>query len=177
MKNPLFSLALILLAAAARAQVQATPKPFLEGQHSGVKQSMAVAVQDTENWQKVWREHDAAAPVPAVDFTKENVVVVFLGETQTAGIKVTIVVQQDPLDSNRLNVFYREVVSKKGFAAQVQCAPYAMVKVPKADTIDVEKDGVVGVPENHPAPAAPKFDDTRVHTIVQGLSAPSFDGN
>ncbi len=176
MKNLLAGLALIL-AASASAQVQTpTPKPFLEGQHSGVKQTMAVAVQDEEKWTEIWREHDASAPVPRVDFSKENVVVVFLGLKETAGVKVTIVVQQDPLDSNRLNVFYRESASKKGFAAEVQCAPYAMVKVPRADTIDIEKDSVVSVPERR-APQAPKFDGAKVKALLSGSQNPSFDGN
>jgi hypothetical protein len=178
MKNLLAGLALTL-AASARAQVQTpTPKPFLEGQHSGVKQTMAVAVQDEEKWEEVWRKHDASAPAPKVDFSKESVVVVFLGETPTAGIKVTIIVQQDPLDSNRLNVFYRETVSKKGFSAQVQSEPYAMVKVPRADTIDVERDAPVSIPERRQAPKdQPRYDDSKVKAFLEGAQTPSFDGN
>jgi hypothetical protein len=149
----------------------------IEGQHSGVATPLAAAVQDSEKWAQIWREHDASAPVPEVDFSKVSVVVVFLGQTETAGVKVQIVVQQDPLDSTRLNVFYREIVKKGGFAAQVQCTPYAIVKVPRAATIDIEADGVVRVPEHRDAPAAAPHDDTRVHALVQGLENPSFDGN
>ena len=176
MRNLLAGLVLILAASVrSQAQVEAS-KPFLEGQHSGVKRSLAVAVQDMEKWTKVWRKHDASAPVPHVDFTKENVVAVFLGETQTAGIKVAIVVQQDPLDSNRLNAFYREIETQKDFSAQVQCAPYAMVKVPRADTIDVEPDAPARAPE-YVAPAASKYDGTKVEALLQGSQNPSFDGN
>jgi hypothetical protein len=177
MKNLLAGLALIL-AASARAQVQApAPKPFLEGQHSGVRETRAVAVQDEEKWAEIWREHDASAPEPEVDFSKENVVVVFLGVKQTAGFKITIVVQQDPIDSSRLNVFYRQSVAKKGFTAQVECAPYAMVKVPRAETIDIEKDSVVSTPERVAAPATPKYDGTKVRALLQGSQNPKFDGN
>jgi len=115
-----------------------------------------------------------------VDFTKQNVVVVFLGQTETAGVKVTIVVQQDPLDSSRINVFYRQTVIKKGFAAQVECQPYAMVKVPRTVTIDVEADAPVSIPEGKTTPpAAPKYDGTRVKALVDGIQAQplSFDGN
>jgi hypothetical protein len=174
MKNMLAALALIL-AVNANAQQQSWQR--LEGQHSGVKQTLAVAVQDSAKWHEIWREHDASAPVPEVDFTKQSVVVVFLGQTQTAGVKVTVVVQQDPLDSNRLNVFYRQTAVKKGFAAQVQCEPYAMVKVPRAATIDVEADGVMGVPERAAAPVLAKHDDTKVHALINSMETPSFDGN
>ncbi len=147
MKN-LLALVALLLAASASAQVTApTPKPFLEGQHSGVKEPMAVAVQDSAKWEEIWRQHDASTPAPQVDFSKQNVVVVFLGQTETAGVKVTIVVQQDPIDSTRINVFYRQTVIKKGFAAQVECQPFAIVKVPRTATIDIEADAPVSIPE------------------------------
>ena len=70
MKIFLASLAL-MVAGSASAQVV-----WIEGQHSGVKQTMAVAVQDPETWTEIWHQHDASAPVPQVDFSKENVVVV-----------------------------------------------------------------------------------------------------
>jgi hypothetical protein len=172
MKN-LLSAAVLILAVNASAQT----KTWLEGQHSGVKQPMAVAIQDPQKWGEIWREHDASDPVPAVDFTKQSVVVVFLGLTETSGVKVTLVVQQDPLDSGRINVFYRQTAVKKAFSAQVQCEPYAMVKVPRAAVIDVEPDSRMSVPERANPPAAPKLDDQKVHVLTQRLANPSFDGN
>jgi len=170
----------ILLAALAVAlsiPARAQTKPWLEGQHSGVKQTRAVAVQDAVKWAEVWREHDASKPAPSVDFTKESVVAVFLGQTETAGVKVSVVVQQDPLDAGRLNVFYRPVASTKDFAAQVECQPFAMVKVPRASVIDVERDFVLSAPERAPVPAAPRYDGTRVKALVQGARNTTFDGN
>ena len=171
MKN-LLAAALLTLAVNASAQT----KTWLEGQHSGVKQPMAVAIQDPQKWVEIWREHDASDPVPAVDFTKQSVVVVFLGLTETAGVKVTLVVQQDPLDSNRINVFYRETAIKKGLSALVQCEPYAMVKVPRATVIDIEPDARMSAPERANPPAAPRLDDKKVHALTQNLVDPSFDG-
>lgn len=177
MKNLLAALALIA-AVNANAQVKAAQKTWMEGQHSGVTEPMAVAVQDPAKWEEIWRQHDASgAPAPDVDFSKQNVIVVFLGKTETAGVKVTIVVQQDPIDSSRINVFYRETVIKKGFAAQVECQPYAMVKVPRAATIDVEKDGKVSVPERANAPAAPKHDDKRVKALMDSIQPDSVSFN
>ena len=99
----------------------------------------------------------------------------FLGERQSAGVKVEVVVQQDPLDGSRLNVFYKEVAGRKGFAAQVVCQPFAIVKVPRAATIGVEKNSTVSIPENAVAPQN-TFDGRKVRALVEGFSALSFDG-
>jgi putative transposon-encoded protein len=170
MKKLLAALALIL-AVNASAQQQ-KPQTLAEGQHSGVKAPLAVAVQDSDKWTEIWKQHDASDPAPAVDFSRNSVVVVFLGQTETAGVKVTIVVQQDPIDSNRLNVFYRRTVTKKGMSAQVECQPFAMVLVPHADTIDVEADAPMSIPERANAPAAKQADSSkRVKALLDGFSA------
>ncbi|MFI5349986.1 MAG: hypothetical protein ACHQ2Z_10615 [Elusimicrobiota bacterium] len=171
MKILLPALALVL-AVNANAQT----KSWFEGQHSGVKEPMAAAIQNPQQWREIWRRHDAADPVPDVDFTKQSVVVVFLGETKTAGVTVTVVVQQDPLDPNRINVFYRRNAVNKGVSAQVHCEPYAIVKVPRAAVIDVERDGGdVGVPERGSPQAKPKRDTKKFHILIKGLENPSFE--
>lgn len=176
MKNLLAATAL-LLAVNASAQVK-TAQAWLEGQHSGVTAPMAVAVQDPQQWEEIWKQHAGSEPAPEVDFSQTSVVVVFLGQTETAGVKVTVVVQQDPIDSTRLNVFYRRTVTKKGMSAQVECQPYAMVKVPHAAVIDVEADAPMSTPERANAPAAKQAESgKRVHALIDGLSIPSFDGN
>jgi hypothetical protein len=167
----LFSALALILAVSANAQSWER----LEGQHSGVKETMAVAVQDAQKWTEIWRKHDAAAPVPEVDFARESVIVVFLGQKRTAGVTVTVVVQRDPLDSNRLNVFYREVsAARNGFAAQVECEPFTIIKVPRAATIDVEKDAVVKAPERNRMPAA-KRDERKMKALLESLEKPDFN--
>ena len=84
MIKPTLAALALLLSVAASAQVSGSWSK-LEGQHSKIAERRAVAVTDAAAWEKVWREHDAAAPVPAVDFTKESVVAVFLGQTRSAG--------------------------------------------------------------------------------------------
>lgn len=166
------AIASLLLSSAASAQVGQWDK--IEGQRSGIAERRVVAVSDTAAWEKVWKEHSAEAPVPAVDFSKESVVAVFLGETRAAGVKIEIVVQNDMIDSNRLNVFYKETRSaSKGFAAQVICRPFAMVKVRKASTVAFEPNGRVSIPENIKAPKNPR-DDSKVRALLETL--PSFDG-
>lgn len=162
----LLAAAVLILAAAAHAQSWER----LEGQHSGVRQPMAAAVQTPEKWREIWRQHDASAPLPAVDFSKETVVVVFLGEKVAAGVKVNVVVQKDPIDGGRVNVFYREIVTRSVFSAQVVCQPYAIVKVPRAKTVDIEKDGAVSTPEKS-APPVVKQDSARVHALIEKLAS------
>ncbi|MBI3565242.1 MAG: hypothetical protein HY079_08605 [Elusimicrobia bacterium] len=177
MKKLLLAAVLMTVAAAANAQVVvARIWDRLEGQHSGIKESVAVAVKDSKQWEEIWRRHDASAPVPEVDFSRESVVVVVVGPRRTAGTKVEIVVQKDPLDGDRLNVFYREIAApSKSFSAQVQCQPFAIVKIPKAATIDLERDATVSTPERRGVPAQ-KFDGRKMRALTGTLESPSFDG-
>ncbi len=174
MKKPTFAaLAALLLSVAASAQVVG-PWNKLEGQRSSIADRRTVAVSDKAAWEQVWKEHSADAPVPAVDFSKENVVAVFLGETKAAGVKIEIVVQDDMIDANRLNVFYKEIrTAAKPFAAQMICRPFAMVKVRKAAIVSFEVNGRVSIPENMKAPKNPR-DDSKVRAMLEAL--PSFDG-
>jgi hypothetical protein len=174
MKIPSLAAFLALaLSAAASAQVGA-PWNKLEGQHSRISERRAIAVSDEAAWEKVWKEHDAAAPVPAVDFEKENVVAIFLGQTPNAGAKIEIVIQDDMIDSNRLNVFYKEVRSaSKPFSAGMICQPFAMVKIRKAAIVSFEQNARVSIPENIKPPKNPR-DGSVVRALLENL--PSFDG-
>jgi len=172
-KPTLAVMAAALLSVAASAQTAGTWDK-LEGQHSKIAEARTVAVADAASWEKVWKEHSADAPVPAVDFAKESVVAVFLGETKAAGVKIEIVVQNDSIDANRLNVFYKEVRSaSKPFAATMLCHPFAMVKVRKAAVVSFESNGRMSIPERMKAPKNPR-DDTKFRVLLETL--PSFDG-
>jgi len=171
-KTTFAAIAALLLSVAASAQVGSWSK--IEGQRSRIAEARTVAVSDKAAWEKVWAEHDASAPVPAVDFNQESVVAVFLGETKAAGVKIEIVVQNDMIDANRLNVFYKEVRSaSRGFAAQVTCRPFAMVKVRKASTVSFEVNSRVSIPETVQAPKNPR-NDVKFRALLEAL--PSFDG-
>ncbi|MDD5302132.1 MAG: hypothetical protein PHS14_03400 [Elusimicrobia bacterium] len=172
-KTTFAAIAALLLSVAASAQVVGSWST-LEGQNSRIAERRTVAVSDKAAWEKVWKEHSAEAPAPAVNFNEESVVAVFLGETKAAGVKIEIVVQNDMIDSNRLNVFYKEVRSaSKSFAAQVICHPFAMVKVRKASVVSFEVNGRMSIPENRQAPKNPR-DDAKVRALLEAL--PSFDG-
>lgn len=148
----------------------------LEGQHSGVTQNRTVVVRCQKDWNRLWSEHDASAPAPEVDFSKESVVAVFGGRVPTAGVKIVIVVQQDPIDPSRVNVFYREERVSRGLSAQVESEPFAIVKVPRAATIEIERDAKMSIPERI-APPVVQFDGRRMKALLDGAAHPSFDGN
>ena len=167
------AIAALLLSVAASAQVGG-PWNKLAGQHSRISERRALAVSDSSAWEKVWKEHDDASPAPAVDFSKENVVAVFLGETKSAGVKIEIVVQDDMIDANRLNVFYKEIRSaSKPFSAGMICQPFAFIKVRKAALVSFEPNAQVSTPEKFQAPKNPR-DTARVRALLDTL--PSFDG-
>ncbi len=164
---------LLCLSVSASAQVIGSWDK-LEGQHSRIAQPRTVAVADAASWEKVWKEHSADFPVPAVDFSKESVVAVFLGQTQNAGVKIEIVVQNDMIDANRLNVFYREVrTASKPFAATVICRPFVMVKVRKAAVVSFAMNGRLSIPERTQSPKNPR-DTTKFRALLETL--PAFDG-
>lgn len=168
----LLSLASLLLCASP--VLASEPWTKYEGQRSGIAEARFVGVTDQAAWEKLWREHDAQAAVPAVDFSKESVAAAFLGERPTGGIKVELVIQSDPLDPSRLNAFYREIRSSKGFATTVVSRPFIIVKVRKAAVIAFERDARLSLP-GETAPANPR-DERRARALIDSLGAPSFDG-
>lgn len=189
MRNAL--LALLLLAAAA--PVRAWDR--LDGQRSGIRSFRTEAVQDSASWQALWAQHMPGQPVPDVDFSQEQVAAVFLGPVNTAGVSISVSLQNDPLDPSRLVVFYAPRSHRApGFAAQVITYPFVLVKTRRATATAFEAEGRVSVPEgsdaapsNGPdgravgipdgpgrAPANPR-DERRVR-IQLDLAAPSFDG-
>jgi hypothetical protein len=171
----LLAVALLGLAVSARAEPKSWVQDKIEGQSSDVKEPANILVQSAEEWQKVWRDH-FTDPVPAVDFAQKKVVVVFLGEMKAAGVRVSAVVQADPLDSGRVNVFYRPLPVGKGFRALAAATPYVMVKVESTvKTIHVEPDARWQVPEGTKSKGNPA-DKRKFRALLDGPSKAGFDG-
>ncbi|MBI5209380.1 MAG: protease complex subunit PrcB family protein [Elusimicrobia bacterium] len=108
----------------------------MSGQNSAIDYPQMVAVRDAKGWAELWAEHLKGSPlalaVPAADFSKETVVAVFLGLKPTGGYKVELSLQQDPMDSSRLFVLYREVPPRTGaIVSQVVSRPFEIRKVRK----------------------------------------------
>ena len=127
------SQAMVVLLLAALAQ--STPPPLRtvgKGPMSAIDQPRQIAVRSAAEWGALWKENGANAPLPAVDFSREMVVGVFLGTRPTAGYGVEIV--RAIGTSGALVVEYVETApSRDTITAQILTAPYHLVAIPKRD--------------------------------------------
>lgn len=120
------------------------------GLDTGIRCRRFVVVRDQAQWSSLWAEHSAGAarPAPAVDFSREMVVAVFLGERPSGGTRVELEVLPDPMEPrSRLTVFYKEIRARGMAFMQRLVHPFAMRKVPRAAQVRFEKNGEVGIPE------------------------------
>jgi hypothetical protein len=119
------------------ALLQSTPPPLRtvgKGPASAIDAPRQVTVRSSAEWGALWKENGANAPLPAVDFSREMVVGVFVGKRPTAGYGVEIV--RAIGNSGALVVEYVETApSRDSIAAQVLTAPYHLTAIPKHDGV------------------------------------------
>ena len=143
---------LLLLSSLASA---ASAWDKLSGQSAGIKVKLCVVVRSQQEWGALWIKHTGGKTEgrPAVDFSKEMVVAVFLGERRTGGYKVDVKLMADPIEpKTRLVVFYREIPPDSGsFNMEMISQPYVMVKIALKPKVDFEEDGTMSIPEQQPA--------------------------
>ena len=91
-------------------------KTIAKGVRSGIREPSQVAIRSQSEWQKLWREHTspsaAPVPLPAVDFDKEIVAAVFLGEKPTGGYGVEIFAAE--VTDSSLTIFVKETSPTPG---------------------------------------------------------------
>ena len=110
-----------------------------QGGQSEIEMQRQVTVRDRDGWASLWRAHASRRPAPAVDFSREMVVGVFMGTRPTAGFAVDIVGYRD--SGNDVVVLYRETApSRDTITAQVIVSPYDLVVIPRrTGTVTFEK--------------------------------------
>jgi PrcB C-terminal len=109
------------------------------GTQSNIDQARQVVIRTADEWSALWRAHAAEKPAPAVDFTKEMVVGVFLGSRPTAGYSVEIVGTKEQPDG-LVVVYHQGSPARDMMTAQVITTPYHLVAVPKrAGKVEFEK--------------------------------------
>ena len=87
--------ALVVVASAmigpAAAETPDQPGRLVErGGQSRIDQPRQVTARTDAEWTALWREHSPGRPAPAVDFSREMVLGVFLGSRPTPGYGVEI---------------------------------------------------------------------------------------
>jgi PrcB C-terminal len=100
------------------------------GARSAIHAARQAVVRTDAEWTALWEAHAAQRPKPAVDFSKEMVVGVFLGSRPTAGfsVQITRVSEED----GALVVEYRETRPRPdAITAQVLTSPFELVTVPQ----------------------------------------------
>jgi hypothetical protein len=105
-----------------------------KGYRSGVREPLQVVIRNQAEWNAFWQRHSATdtnpAPAPIVDFDREMVVGIFLGEKPTGGYEVEIV-WGERRDSS-LYFYYREASPRPGaMVTQALTQPFYLVKVAK----------------------------------------------
>jgi protease stability complex PrcB-like protein len=128
---------LILLALQIPMDAQIALRPIATGAQSGIASPRQAVIRTAAEWDALWRDHQASAPKPAVDFSKETVVAVFLGSRPTSGYEVAIVSAAE--EGGVLRVRYRETrPPADAITAQVMTFPFQIVAIPASSAKDVK---------------------------------------
>lgn len=112
------------------------PRSIAYGYQTGIAGPARMVVRTAEEWHAVWVRHNSRTlptpPVPKIDFTREMVLGVALGQRPTAGFGVRIVEVRH--EGGQLRVDARETRPPTGaIVPQVISQPYEFVKVPRFD--------------------------------------------
>jgi hypothetical protein len=113
-----------------------------KGDQSHIDDAKQVLVRTGAEWAKLWQQHAPDRPRPAVDFSKEMVVGVFMGSRPNAGFS-TAIVSATSTPSGTLLVRYTDKAPAAGsITAQILTFPFHLVAIPRAEVKDVkfEKD-------------------------------------
>ena len=107
-----------------------------KGINSGIRESAQVVVRSQNDWAALWSRHMrtqiAPPPPPAVDFSRDMVVALFLGERPTGGyaIEVTQIERNDA----GLAIRYRTTrPDPAAMPTQALTQPFHLIKLPRVD--------------------------------------------
>jgi len=113
---------------------------LVKGYRSGVHEPLQIAVRSQAEWDALWKRHASIETnpprPPAIDFGKEIVVGVFLGEKPTGGHDVEIVSAE--ITDGLLWVSFKEKNPQPGaMTLQAFTQPFHIVRVTTNDTAEV----------------------------------------
>ena len=103
-----------------------------KGYRSGVRAPMQIVARSQDEWTALWRRHavsnPSSRPPPTIDFGKEIVVGLFLGEKPSGGYDVQI--SRAELTHDGLTIYYREKSPPPGgMLIQALTQPFHIVRI------------------------------------------------
>ncbi|MBE2228613.1 MAG: protease complex subunit PrcB family protein [Ignavibacteria bacterium] len=149
MKNLFVILAMVLLTAvypgcsnSGSDDSKVPSEIVLDGMYSAIEEKREVLITNNEQFQslmnEIYRNMDQMPRFPVVDFTKNSVVAVFIGERPNGGYMVSI----DSITEGSRYVNVNVVETTPGpncMTTQAITRPFAIVKIPKTDNKPVFK--------------------------------------
>jgi hypothetical protein len=105
-----------------------------KGDRSGIRGPLQTVIRNQDEWKALWRRHSSTdtnpPPAPIIDFNREMVVGIFLGEKPTGGYEVEIV--RAELSDSSLYFYYLEKSPPPGaMVTQALTQPFHLMKVAK----------------------------------------------
>jgi hypothetical protein len=106
------------------------------GAYSGITEATNRVIRMEAEWEKLWKRHGALRvppePAPAVDFEKEMVVAVFMGQKSTGGYAIEIKRIETTASRLRITVERKEP-GPDAIVTQALTAPFHFVAVRKSE--------------------------------------------
>jgi hypothetical protein len=129
---------LVLLASCTACAAVAATVPFTtlaHGSASGVVQPTRIVVRSQNDWAALWSRHvrtQSTSPPPPVDFSRDMVVALFMGERPTAGYAIEVT--RIERTGAGLTVHYRMTrPDPAALNAQALTQPFQLIKLPRVD--------------------------------------------
>ncbi|KXK50798.1 MAG: hypothetical protein UZ05_CHB002001562 [Chlorobi bacterium OLB5] len=118
----------------------------IDGTYSGVDEKREMLINNNDDYQKimneVYKNLDQMPRIPVVDFTKNSLVAVFIGERRNGGFLVNIDSILEGSKSITVNVT-ETTPGVNCMVTDVITKPYTIVKIPKTDKKPIFKQKVI----------------------------------
>ena len=113
------------------------PRTIEKGDQSSIESARQVVVRTDAEWTQLWRQHAPERAQPAIDFSKETVIGLFMGSRPNAGFSTAIVSAME--GGGALIVRYSETrPPRDAITAQVITFPFHIAAIPKATAANVK---------------------------------------
>ena len=123
---------MLSLAVAALLQSAAPLRSVGKGVISGIEVRREVVVRAPAEWASLWKDHGSREPVPAVDFSRDMVVGIFLGRRSTGGYGVEII-RAEGSGGTTVVEYVETTPSPDAITSQVLTAPFHLAAIPRQD--------------------------------------------